>query len=565
MEEYVQAEACIRVMNSYGVEYIFFNPGIDTVPFQVAVSRLKAEGEQSPALVLCLDESVAMAAAHGHYMVSGRPQVVLVHSELGTLQVGGAMTNAQRGRVPVVLCAGVQPSARRENWRREPYDQAAIVRNCVKMDYEVREEENVADALDRLFRVSLSGPCGPVYLASPIKTLFAGRGEIGLPSPAGAVPLKKADPAGLEKAAELLVLANSPLIMAGQSGRYAGSVDHLVRLAETVSSRVISGTVRMNFPTTHSLFSGFDPISGGTRGTGRYITGSDVLLLIDYDLPYAAGPFAPAPGARVVYIDLDPAKRDAPLWDHPAEVFIEADSRQAIPALFEMIERRITPEKRRYYQQRLIEIEYEHLQQRIERKSNAKKQAAERPISADWLANCISEIVEADTLVLNQTITHSSPVLEQIERTLPGTLLGCAGGSIGWPLGAALGAKLAAPEKAVVSLMGDGAFIWGCPTATLWSARSYRAPFLAVVFNNMSYAAIKGLVQAGFGQEKLTAEKGFEAGVNIVSPPDYAAIARACGAYGKTVSEPQDVLPVLVEALDQVRAGQPAVVDVRLA
>jgi len=86
MEQYVQAEACVEVLNSYGVEYIFFNPGIDTVPLQVAVSRFKALGKKAPGLVLCLDEAVAMAAAHGHYMVSGRPQVVMVHSELGTLQ-----------------------------------------------------------------------------------------------------------------------------------------------------------------------------------------------------------------------------------------------------------------------------------------------------------------------------------------------------------------------------------------------------------------------------------------------------------------------------------------------
>jgi acetolactate synthase I/II/III large subunit len=565
MEQYVQAEACIDVMNSYGVEYIFFNPGIDTVPFQVAVSRLKGTGKKAPSLVLCLDESVAMAAAHGHYMVSGRPQVVLVHSELGTLQVGGAITNAQRGRVPVVLCAGVQPSTRRENWRHEPYDQGAIVRNCVKLDYEVKEGENVADALNRVLAVALSGPCGPVYLASPIKTLFANRGEICAPTPAGALPVKKAGLADLERAADLLISAANPLIMTGHSGRQAESVAQLVRLAETISSRVIGGPVRMNFPTTHSLFSGIDPISGGSRERGHYITESDVLLLIDYDLPYAAGPFAPAPGAKVICLDLDPAKKAAPLWDHPAEVFIEADSGQAIPALKEAIERKLTPEKRRQFTQRFIEIEFENLQGRIERKTRAKKQADQKPVTSAWLANCISEVVQADTLILNQTITHSAAVFEQVERTLPGSLLSCAGGSIGWPLGAALGAKLAAPDKTVVSLMGDGAFIWGCPTATLWSARSYHAPFLAVIFNNQSYAAIKGLVQAGFGSEKLTIEKGFEAGVDIVLPPDYAAIARACGAFGQSVSGPQEVIPVLKEALDRVRGGQPAVVDVRLA
>jgi acetolactate synthase I/II/III large subunit len=565
MEQYVQAEACLEVMNSYGVEYIFFNPGIDTVPFQVAISRFKATGKKTPGLILCLDEAVAMAAAHGHYMVSGRPQVVLVHSELGTLQVGGAMTNAQRGRIPVVLTAGVQPSPRRETWRKEPYDQGSIVRNCVKWDYEVKAGENVADALNQVMQVALSGPCGPVYLATPIQTLFSNTGEICVPAAAAPAPAKKAETAGLEKAAEILMSAASPLIMAGQSGRHAGSVAALVKLAETLSARVISGPVRMNFPTTHPLCAGIDPISGGTRGIGRYISETDALLLIDYDLPYAAGPVAPPPGASVIYIDLDPAKRTVPLWDHPAEVFLEADSREAIPALQNLIERKLTPEHRRIYKERFIEIEYANLQQRLERKTQAKNQAGRSPISADWLAYCLAQAVDEDTLILNQTITHSSSVVEQIERTLPGSFLACAGGSIGWPLGAALGAKLAAPDKTVVSLMGDGAYIWGCPTATLWTARSYHAPFLAVIFNNQAYAAIKGLVQRAYGDEKLSADKGFAAGVDIVAPPDYSMIARACGAFGTSVRDPQEVLPVLKEALEHVRQGQPAVVDVRLA
>src|SRR5512138_176723 len=91
METYPGAEAFVDVLNSFGVQYIFFNPGIDTVPVQVTVSRMVTEGKKAPGLLLCLDESVAMAAAYGHYGISGKPQVVLVHRELGTLQVGGQM------------------------------------------------------------------------------------------------------------------------------------------------------------------------------------------------------------------------------------------------------------------------------------------------------------------------------------------------------------------------------------------------------------------------------------------------------------------------------------------
>src|SRR4030042_2408382 len=101
MEQYQGAEAFIEVLNANGVEHIFFNPGGEQAAIQATIAKFRLSGKRTPRLILCLDESVAMTAAHGHYMVSGRPQLVMVHAELGTQQVGGALHNAQWGRIPV--------------------------------------------------------------------------------------------------------------------------------------------------------------------------------------------------------------------------------------------------------------------------------------------------------------------------------------------------------------------------------------------------------------------------------------------------------------------------------
>lgn len=112
--------------------------------------------------------------------------------------------------------------------------------------------------------------------------------------------------------------------------------------------------------------------------------------------------------------------------------------------------------------------------------------------------------------------------------------------------------------------MTDGGFIWGRPVATLWSANTYRAPFLSVVFNNQSYGFQKKLVGEIGDIEKFSDEMAFEAGTDIVPPPDYASIAQACGGYGRIVEDPHDILPALKEALRQISSGRPAVLDVRL-
>ena len=101
--------------------------------------------------------------------------------------------------------------------------------------------------------------------------------------------------------------------------------------------------------------------------------------------------------------------------------------------------------------------------------------------------------------------------------------------------------------------------------ATLWSAGVYHAPFLSVIFNNQSYSAIRRpLAQRLYGDNKLTGEMGTALGLDISPSPDYAAIARACRAYGRRVEDPGKVLPALREAVVQVNAGKAAVLDVML-
>ncbi|MCR4392863.1 MAG: thiamine pyrophosphate-binding protein [Dehalococcoidales bacterium] len=563
MEIYKGAEAFVDVLNSFGVEYIFFNPGIDTVPLQVTVSRLRNEGKKAPGLVLCLDESVAMAAAYGHYGISGKPQVVLVHRELGTLQVGGQMHNAYFGRVPVMLCAGSLAPTNRVTWTGEPYNPCYMTRNCVKWDYEMSSRDDIAEIAWKALETAYSEPRAPVYLSTSVDAYGGGGSHFSIPL-RQAVPQKTPDPEALRKAAEILLAAEKPLILAGNSGRYPETVNALIELAEILGARVINSTVRVSFPTSHPLCAGVDPIGGGTRDTAGYFSAADALLLIEYDLPYAPFPLKPAERAKIVTIDLDLSKKAFPLWGHSAEVFIESESYPAIRGLIKVINQILTEEKRRAIQEQVIQLKSEHQHLKSERIAKAKSRSSQKPISPDWLCHRLGEMIHEDTIIVNQVITQSSSVFEQIARSLPGTWLGCAGGSIGWALGAALGAKLAAPQKNVVSLMGDGAFIWGCPTATLWTAGSYQAPFLSVIFNNQSYGAIKGLVNRAYGEEGLSAKQAFDCGVEIAPPPDYAMIARACGAYGRTVQEPDELIEAFREGFREVEGGRCAVLDIRL-
>jgi len=314
MEKYQRAEAFIEALNANGVECIFFNPGSVIAPIQVAFLKYKAAGKRTPKLVLCLDESVAMAAAHGHYLVSGRPQVVMVHDELGTLQVGGAIHNAQWGRVPVILWAGKTPSDQRVDWQQEPFDVCRTLRNCVKWDHMLDSGEDIHDVLQQAFKIAFTEPCGPVHLSYPQEIMAEEVAKMPIPA-APAMPITSAgapDADNLTKAAEMLLEAKNPFILAGYTSRHPESVALLIELAETLGAPVLSGLTRMNFPTTHPLSAGIEDI-GGSRKPNPYIAEADVLLVIDYDIPYVPAEGIPHQDAKIIHIDIDPMTQGRPL------------------------------------------------------------------------------------------------------------------------------------------------------------------------------------------------------------------------------------------------------------
>jgi acetolactate synthase I/II/III large subunit len=553
VENYTTIKALIDVMNASGVEFVFFNPGIDNVPVLETLAAYQSQGKKAPKSILCLDEFVAMTAAHGAWMASGKPQVVSVHSELGVLQIGGALHNAQWGRVPVVFFTENQGPPQRTNWRGEPFDQGAMVRSFVKWDHNVTPDENVYDVFREAFRIATTEPCGPVYLVLP-REMFWNKSEI----PDNKVPKaverpSKPDENVLAKAADILIKTENPLIITGYSGRNRQCVPALIELAETLAARVLTSDFWVSFPNTHPMAA---YLSASVGFGNLLLTQADAILAIDYDMHYASPPVVPNPNANIVHIDIDTVKKGVPLWGRKPDIQMKADSARIIPALTDIIKRKLTPERRIQLQKRYKTLAAEHDKLAKEWQDKAKSHAECTPISANWLSKCIDEIIDDNTIIVNQCISPSAIVAHTIHYSKPGSLFSCQGGCIGWAPGAALGVKLAAPDKTVIGLMGDGAFIYGCPEASLWSASLYKAPFLAVIFDNRGYGAIKGLFREKYDVVDM--------GADIAEPPDYTLIARANNAYGRMVDNPADVPKALKDCLAVVRGGQAAVLDVRI-
>lgn len=181
------------------------------------------------------------------------------------------------------------------------------------------------------------------------------------------------------------------------------------------------------------------------------------------------------------------------------------------------------------------------------------------PVTSAVAVRALDSVLSDDDLLIEEATTNAEALRQGLRRTLPATLFHPGGSGLGWGLGGALGAKLAAPERRVVAVVGDGSFLFASPSAALWAARAAKAPFLTVVFQNGGYAASRRPVFDLY-PDGYSAAANDVVGTRFDDPPDFARLARACGAAGETVAEPAGLVPALERGLAAVAAGSCAVV-----
>lgn len=564
------AEAFVRAIVGQGVDCLFLNPGTDTFPVQEALSKLEQIGEPVPRTVLCLFESVALAAAHGYYVASGRAQAVLVHVDVGTQNLGTGVHNAQRGRAAVLISAGRSPyttdASQRGtrdtyiHWLQEQFDQHGIVRNFVKWDYELRRPEQMGEVITRAFQIAASDPPGPVYLTLPREVLMSEVGEVRLPTPAEAPPaqLGAGDPDALRDIARLLVRSERPVVLTATAGRTREGFDALVHLAELLALPIVERRERTNFPTSHPLHQGFMPAT--------FVETADLILVVDSDVPYIPTQVTPRAGTTIVQIDLDPVKDRIPLWSFPLTQAIRADSSRALELIAGYAKDLVTDDVTRRIEARRAELMVRHSERRAARESAALATRDMRPIATEWLGHCLGELqrLSPDCVFVDESLTSHAAVWNHVDCNEPETMFGSGGSSLGWGLGAALGIKLARPDRPVVLAVGDGSFVFGEPLAALWASQMNQAPVVVVIFNNGCYNANKAPLVSAYPQGYSVQGRHF-VGTDLAPAPRYDLLAAVVGAVGERVENPDEVLPALQRALEHTRAGKSVVLDVVLA
>ena len=167
-------------------------------------------------------------------------------------------------------------------------------------------------------------------------------------------------------------------------------------------------------------------------------------------------------------------------------------------------------------------------------------------------------------MVVDETITHRSDVLNELDRLGPGGFFcGCIGG-LGTGLGTALGVKAAHPDKTVIATIGDGTFNYNPVLAALGFAQEYAMPFMIVLFDNQGYLSQQAGVPKYFPDGFAVKAQKY-AGTAIRPTPEYAGLPPLFGGYGERVDEPGELRAAFQRGLKAVKEGKLALLDVRLA
>lgn len=546
------AEVLLRALKAHGVDYMFVNPGTDFAPMIEGISLAKKKGATIPNLMVITHENCAVGMAHGYYMVSGKPQAVMVHTNVGTANTLNCLADACRENVPILMMAGRNPLTEQGvlgsrnspiHWGQEMFDQAGMLREFVKWDYEMKLPLQAEDLVARALEVMMTAPRGSAYLTLPREVLGGGVPPSNRPMTPRAHPtMPFPDPSAIEKLAAMITVAQRPMIITSASGRTPAGMDALARVSERFALPVISFNARyVCLPTSHPMNQGAMP--------RPLLSEADLVIVLDCDAPWYPSQESPPAGAKVVQIGDDPAFSRYPVRGFPCDLSITAETVAALTALEAALiekgaDRAPALAGRR---QRLIE---RHKAMRAQAKAAVEKAAAQPTIKLEYLNHCLGEAIGPDAVIVNEYWTRP----EFCPREKAGTLYGSSpAGGLGWAIGAALGAKLAQPEKLVVATVGDGAYMFANPTACHWVGEAHKLPILTVINNNQVYNAVRRATLAMYEKGEAQAENDAHTLADLHPSPAFEKLIEASGGYGERVEKPEDLPAALARAVKIVR------------
>ena len=521
-------EAIVRAVEANGVDTVFGLPGAQIYPLFDALKR-----SSTIRTIISRHEQGAGYMAMGYAKATGRPGAFSVVPGPGVLNTTAALCTAMGCNTPVICLTGQIMSEFLGVGRghlHELADQAGTLRTLIKHADHISDVAATSAQVNEAFRVMQSGRPGPVSVEMCWDTMArswdveiaAGNAEIDRPA---------IDDGALSDAAKLIANAKNVMIMSGGGAQHASEeVTELATMLGAAATSFRSGRgvvsedadVGVSSAAAHRLWSDTDLLIGiGSRLEMQYMRWLDMAK-------YVGAP--PAGSPKLIRIDIDPTE----MGRLTPDVAIVADAKEATRALIDKVASAGfsagDPD-------------------RIASAKHAANEAIQEVQPEMAYLDVIRDVLPRDGFFVEElcqvgfTSYFGFPIYEPRTYVTPGFQ-----GTLGFGFPTAIGVKAACPERAVVSVTGDGGFMFGMPE--LASAVQQNIGLITVLFNNRSFGNVRRDQETNFEGRLLGAD---------LDNPDFMQLAESFGADGVRVDSPEALRPALAGAIDNDR---PAIIEV---
>ncbi|WP_010271585.1 thiamine pyrophosphate-binding protein [Paenibacillus senegalensis] len=476
-----------QILRHYDVPYVFGNPGTSELPFIDG-----AEKHEGFEYITALHEANAVGMAMGYARQSGKPGVVILHVAPGLANGMGNLYNAYRAGIPLVVIAGQHHT---RLLLEEPIlagDHVGQVKSMTKWAHEVRHPQEMPLALVRAFKVAMTPPHGPVFLSIPYDISMAESPVEQLPALLKVASSFAAENAALELIADALLKAERPLIIAGDGVGDAHAHLELQHLAEQAGIGVLAEGMptRQSIDNHHSHFLGTLPMNA--QAIRLAFSGHDVIFYVGVSVQaplalYDNGGSLVPEGATMLYLHDDP-------WEIGKNVIGGIGAWGEIKTSLQVLNAEVAkraPAVQAVITERSAGIIARAQARRVELDAAWQKERDLGKLTPKVIAGLLNESLPNDGsfVIVNEAVSNALPFTDHIHMWEPNHYTAGKGGGLGHGSAQAVGAAIAEPGRVIVSVLGDGTFLYY--PQILYSAVQTNARVLFLIVNNRSYHVLK--------------------------------------------------------------------------
>jgi len=528
-----------HALEQLGVRYTFGIPGVHNTEIY---DELASSPTVTPVRVTHEGGAAFMADAVGR--TNAWPGALLIVPAAGTALAYAGIGEAFLDGIPMLVISGGIHGGHGYRYQLHEIDQLEMVRAVTKARWRVTQHEDIVPTLFEAWRVATGGEPGPVFVEIPVDLqLFTGEVS-ALPAPPPPLAPAAPDAAALDAAAALLRSARRPGLFLGWGARDA--TEAAVRLAERLEAPVATTLQGLSvFPAGHPLHTGMGIGPAAVPAATNAFAECDVLLAAGTRFgEIATGSFGLRPAWKLVHTDINPAVFHA---NYPAEVAIAGDAGQVLRALLE----RLGPppaagESRGDLRARIARDKQAYLDEWLAHDSGDRVNPAR-------FFQALRARLADDAYLLADDGNHTFLVAELFAPTrsrhvLSPTDFNC----MGWCVPAAIGVKLTHPDRQVVGVVGDGAFLM--TGLEILTATEHRLGIVYYVFNDGELSQISQAQQLPYNRKACT----------VLPEVQFRGIAHATGAAYLPMNADAEIDAVIAQAEATAAEGRPVVVDVRI-